>query len=646
MNRKIFTSLLCILLSLFMAFAAGCARKTPEVTESAQKSPLENTLHDVTVTDSQREFVVNAGKENASTQYKLLVGNGIAKLRAANFISTTLSTATGASFAIVEYDPEGELAFGRESKYIAIGCDELFADAGQSMPDADLGFAGYYIVSYGDSVFIQADLDYGYQLGALAFLRAAVGYDMIDEDCLVFDKSGETLPDMRIAERPDFDFRNYTNWMTDNKLYGMGYDTSVSFMGVNGVGFHNCHQYLPPDKYYNSADPENYHPKWYSENSTYRQLCYTAHGDAQEYQAMLEASFEVLKKTVDENPEKNIVTFTQLDAPYCCECSACNAVVAKDGSISATIIRFMNDLDDMLQEYLNGERTVILCFFAYHTSLEAPSTTVEEDPTLKCNPNVCVIIAPISANYTIALDEGMNEAYAEGFSEWSHYADKIMAWVYECNYHWYLYPYNTYSSMVDTYYFLKQNNAFYIYNEGQRINKNVPCFGKFKEYLDAKAQFDVTVNYNDLEEKFFSNYFLDAADVMKDLFDQIVQWETYLETESSFGLDGGIYQEVADEKYWPRGLIESWLGLIDEAYEKVEHYKNEDAALYAKLCKRINIESIFMRFVQCTILSYTYSADALQQMRQSFKEDCAELSIVEYREHEGELTALYSSWGI
>ena len=644
--KKILISFACIVLSVFMAFAAGCASKTQENVESAQKAPLENTLHKVTVTDTDREFIVNPGSTGASTQYRLLVGDGIAKLRAANYISTTLNGGTVATLSIVEYDDGEEISFSRDSKYIVIGCDTLFEEAGQSMPEDDLGFSGYYIVSYGNSVFLQANMDYGYQLGSLAFLRAVVGYDMIDEDCIVFEKSGATLPDMEIIEKPDFDFRNYTNLMTDNKLYGMGYDLGVSYMGVNGVAFHNCHQYLPPSKYYNAADPENYHPKWYSENSTYRQLCYTAHGDAQEYDAMLDAAFEVLRQTVDANPDKNIVTFTQLDAPYCCECAACNAVVAKDGSISATIIRFMNDLDDMLQEYLAGERTVILCFFAYQTSLEAPTTTVEEDPSLKMNPDVCVIIAPISANYTISLDEGLNQAYADGFSKWSAFADKIMAWVYECNYHWYLYPYNTYSSMLDTYYFLKQNNTFYIYNEGQRINKNVPCFGKFKEYLDAKAQFDVTVNYNDLEEKFFSNYFLDAADVMKDLFDQIVQWETYLETESSFGLDGGIYEEVADEKYWPRGLIESWLGLIDEAYEKVEHYKNEDAALYEKLCTRIKLESIFMRFVQCTILSYTYSADTLQQMRQSFKEDCAELGIVEYREHEGELTALYSSWGI
>ncbi|MBO6263125.1 MAG: DUF4838 domain-containing protein [Clostridia bacterium] len=631
--------------------SSGGNEQPIEVVETTKKEPLPNALHKVYKTDKGRVLVKNAGTDQATTEYKILVPDDLEKQKAANMISVFLQMDSGAQFDVAIYD-SGDMSFkfDENSKYIAVGCTELFDKVGLEMPEDDLKYSGYYIKSYGQSVFIEAPRAYGFQTGAIGFLKAVVGYDMLDEDCVVFENDGSYLPDLEVIEAPDFDFRNWTNWMTTTKLYRMGYSQNYSsIIDTNGSSMHNCLEYLPTSLYLNPSDPENYHPAWYSENGRYRQLCYTAHGDAEEYEKMQLACLDVIKEAVAADLNREIVTLTQEDYAFRCECPACSAVVEKDGSISATLIRFMNDLEDKISAYMKeigDDRQIVLCFFAYHTSLNAPTTPVSEDPSLKLNDNVCVIIAPISAKYTIPLDEGVNEPFAENFERWGEYATKIMAWVYECNYHHYLYPYNSYSSMVDTYYFLKKNNTFFIYNEGQRKNKNVPCFGKFKEYLCAKAQFDVTVDYRDLEKKFFENYFLDAAQPMKDLYDQITAWETNIETDPSYGLDGGIYEEYADEKFWPKMLTESWLKLIDEAYEKIAHFELEDPTLYKKLVKRIKIESIFMRYLECTLYAYSYSPEELKEIRTSFCNDCIELDIFDYREHDGDMSVIFAGWGL
>lgn len=623
------------------------------VTDSLVRGGLDNTLHKVNVTATNRAFA-----SNAATEYKILAdGTNNYTVRAASFMAGQLAAATDAEFKVELYRQGDENPITKDAKYIVIGCKALFADCGLTMPADDLGPAGYYIRSYGNSVFIEVKMNDGYQMGTLAFLREVVGYDMIAHDTVVYEKDGSTLPDMEITERPDYDYRNMTNWMTEDGKYGMGYNYQSIFTYISQDGgqtnrsaIHNIFHYLPTEKYLKD------HPEWYSSNSTHRQLCYTAHGDSEEYGLMQDAMLEVMLKCVLAQPDQNVVTVTQEDAAVCCDCEECSKVVEKDGSISATIIRYMNDLDKKFQAALTEyaeethteRRTVQLAFFAYQTSYNPPSTPVSEDPTLKCSPNITVFIAPIYARYVNSFYEEENRVYADTVRAWSEYTDNIMAWVYETNYHHYMFPYNTYSSMVDTYYFFKQQGANIIYNEGQRFSENVTCFGKLKEYLDAKAQFDVTVSYKECKDKFFQNYYGAAADIMEQYYNELRQWETYLESVADYGLGGGIYEEIGlttTPHYWPKEMLEDWLALMDKAKKSVAYLELESPALYRKLVKHIDIETLFPKYALCTLHESSYTASALLEMRREFKALGDELGLLQQEEHDY-ITTIYKQWGL
>lgn len=626
---------------------------TGTISDRYERGEITNTLHKVSVTPTNRTFVANAGTAMASTEYQILVEDDSYALRAGSYIAGQLEAATGASFKVSKYVEGDALAVTQSSKLIVLGCRDLFLSAGLSMPADELGPAGYYIKSYGDAVFIEVKSFDGYQLGALAFLRELVGYDMIAHDTVVYDKNGATLPDMEIIERPDFDYRNYVNWMTDTGLYGMGFNYKSLFTYISQDGgktdkraVHNIFYYLPTAKYLAE------HPEWYSGDA--KQLCYTAHGDPEEYELMQQTMLDVMVECVLNQPEQGVVTVTQEDIATCCDCDACKDALDADGSISGTIIRYMNDLDEKFQAALQAyadatgteKRSVQIAFFAYHSSYNPPKTSVEDDPTLKCSPNITVFIAPIFATYVKSFYDEENRVYAELIKKWSEYTDNIMAWVYETNYHHYMFPYNTYSSMVDIYYFMKQQGANIIYNEGQRWSENVTCFGKLKEYLDSKAQFDVTIDYEETKDKFFESYYGAAAPIMEEYYNELRQWEMQLEANPDNGLGGGIYEEIAKAKFWPATLLENWLDKMDKAYKAVAYLELQDPELHARLVKHIKIETMFPKFALCTLHEASYTSTQMHEMRVAFMNDAMELGLVDYREHDGKFDTLFSAWGL
>lgn len=623
------------------------------ISDKLERGEIDNALHKVNVTESTKTFA-----KNSETEYKILADNSNSyAIRAATFISAQLKSATGANFKVELYNSGEEIAITKDSKYIVIGCKHLFEDCRLTMPEEKLGPAGYYIRSYGDAVFIEVEMNDGYQMGAIAFLKAVVGYDMIAHDTVVYEKDGATLPEMEIIERPDYDYRNMTNWMTDEGKYGMGYNYQSIFTYISQDGgktdraaVHNIFKYLPMELYLKD------NPEWYSNNSTHRQLCYTAHGNTEKYELMQQTMLDVMMKCIIAQPDQSVVTVTQEDAPYCCDCDECTRVLEKDGSISATIIRYMNDLDEKLQAKLTEyaeetgteRRTIQLAFFAYHTSYNPPTTPVSEDPTLKCSPNITVFIAPIYARYVNSFYEEENRVYADTVQAWSEYTDNIMAWVYETNYHHYMFPYNTYSSMMDTYYFFKQNGANIIYNEGQRWSENVTCFGKLKEYLDAKAQFDVTVSYEECKDKFFKNYYGAAADIMEEYYNELRQWEMYLESVQDYGLGGGIYEEIGlttTPYYWPKEMLEDWLDKLEKAKKAVSYLELKNPELYEKLIKHIEIEELFPKYAICTLHEDSYTASEMLAMRKEFKVLGDKLGLIEHKEHDY-ITTIYKQWGL
>lgn len=611
---------------------------------------IEGMLHKVNVTPSNRVFT-----ENKKTEYKFVLGDRTgAILTAASFILSHVREATGAT---IEYAEAGTM-WSTSAKYIVLGDKAMYEAAGLTVPNDDIGPVGYYIKSAGDSVFIMAKNKEGYQLASIAFLREVLGYDMLSSDTVVYEKDGKTLPNMDIVERPDYDVRVFSNGgMSQGTAYGMGYTEDYGMIGVGGSMVHNSFKYLPPDKYL--AD----HEDWYSEvlasgKEELRQICYTAHGNEDSYEEMQETILDKMMECIIAEPDKTVISFTQQDVNGHCKCDACEELLDVYGVYSALILMFCNDLSEKLEvrleklaEETNTEkRDITLCFFAYHFS-EAPPVVKndkgEYEPIngLRCNDNVAVFIASIETYYYYSFWEEKNTLYAENMRKWTVLTDTILLWLYQLNAIEYLYPYDTWRTQIENYRFGKTVGAYYMFNQGQKNVTNYTGFTKLKEYIDAKALFDVNVKYNDVLDKYFKYYFRDAEKPMRQFFDEMQAWLVYLETEYYNELTGYIRDPIGQSRFWPQRMIEHWLELIDDAYASIEKYKKLDPDLYDSLHEHILLESIFPRYVMCTLHTGSMSADKLKEMRKRFYLDASELNITNVHEHLS-LSGTYESWGV
>ena len=686
--KRITATLLCIVSA---ACCFGCKEKETDAVLTSDNviHEVEGTLHKINVTERNVSFVTNG-----QTAYEIYIDTTNPSLSAAinksaSFVCEQVEKLTDAELPIFNEKPEG---LEESSKAIIYGYRDVMEAFGVSMPTDDIGNSGYYVKTVGNIVFIQANGSDGYRMGGLAFLRAALGYDMLSEDCVYFEKDGSKMPNIDIIEKPDFDYRQISNYYTTAEVYGMGMHAHTDiWIPVNGWDMHNTLYYVPTEIY--GAE----HPAWYREDKM--QVCYTAHGQKGEYEALLQAVFGVVKTRMAECPTLENISFTAMDGTGqdSCYCEACTEYHDLYGTPAATCIYFMNDLNKLVQAHIQENepgRVMNLTFFAYHDAEPAPverakrtdangnviwgealtdangnyiplkryardeegafikdangEYVYETDENgnyvyLKCDKNVSPWLAPIYSKFTSSFYSEKNKTYAQNVALWYTVSEDVYVWLYGTNFCYYLFPYNTWSPVVETYRYLKECGVKYAWNQAQDKNEST-AFAHLKDYIDSKFMLNVNADYKEVVDNYFERYYLEAAPYMQSMFNLEQAQSAYLE-QTIPTISGGIYDDIGLAEYWPRLLIEEMLGMIDNAYKAVEKYKTTDVKLYNNLVRRIKQESIFPRYVQCMYYGAYYSN--IYDLRKQFRDDWNELGFSIYRETGGDMQSVFTNdWGL
>lgn len=650
MNKKLSNLFLLSFasLSLFGCNNAGNEDTTPltpttpttEMEEHLQKG----TLHEVNVKEANRPFI-----QNKKSDYKIYyeAGNEFAQ-KAATFMAAQIEMATGFLLPVMERPTEVT-----DDHFILLGDSAYQASKNIPVSDKDIGTSGYQIYTKDNAAYIRVGGQLGFQQAAIAFLKQTIGYNRYSAKIVTYTRDAATLPDMDIVERPDFDFRTQSNKVETSTSYEMGFLTLAEtfYMDNETQPFHNSFNYLPPTKYKDS------HPDWYSNKGN--QICYTAHGNETEYNAMLDEVYNGMVSRLKKNATVGAMTFSIEDNPDACNCEACQANAAKYGADSGSVVKFINALDDKVQAYLEGEakktntpkRELNLLFFAYHRT-EKPCVTKNADgsftPNSKdviCNPHVGPYIAPISACFTKSFYNEDNSDYADSIKGWGALSNKLYIWLYETNFSHYLYPLNSYSTMIESYRFAYENHGMYMFNEGQHNQGATTSFGRFKEYFNSVSLFDVNTDYNTIVNDFFENYFAEGGVAMKRYFQELQEQCAYIEQTYSYDINGTIYNNIAQQQYWPKKLLDRWNGYIEEAKEAILPYQKSNRVLYEALEDNIILESIFPRYALLNHYSGKYSADTLMALRRSFKKDCQRVNVTKLNENQ-DMDSVFSSWGL
>lgn len=650
-----FKKAICLMLCLILPTAvSGCNKNLISYTPAG----------DVTEKGTHEETIAETGKfiaKNGVSDYSIVVPADVDSNTtfAASELQSFLKDAGGAYIPVIT---DSGLIFDENSKYLSVGDTVIAATAGISFDISELGNNGAYIRTVGNSVIIGGATGIGNINAVYEFLARTIGYETFTSLTTTFIKSDKIpLLNLTVKEIPDIEWR-VGAW---GSMSGFGGDAvnnrrlrlntaSDLFMGPNGLYWHNTFTYLPKDKYLNNSDNSLNHPKWYADNGA--QLCYTAHGDEKEYQAMCETIFGTVKELVKSRPDTAAVSITIQDTSEWCACEACAKEKEKYGNTApaATVIKLTNRISEMLDEWIKTndegvprDRVVKVVFFAYVNCIYAPvvrnadGTYSPIDQEVVCAENVVPFYAPLGANHTKPFTHSANDQFRDLAEQWLTLADDMYLWLYQTNFYNYLFPYNSINAMPETYRYFSEKGASAMFNQGQTNNANYTAFHELKVYLNGKLGWNAYLNLGELIDNYFANVFGAGAESMKQYYYSLGVWLEYLQNHK--GLTSDVYFSIAKADYFPKPLLDGWYDLILKAEEAVLPLKNSDPERYRTIMQEINKESIFVRYALTNFYSGYYSKYELNEMRKSFISDVQDAGIAMFAEGMY-IDAAYGHW--
>lgn len=648
----------CVTVTSFLLCSCG---KKPD---SGNNVDVENIRAEHKVTNSLHkgvEDIPDTGKPfivDGASEYKIVASNygshKNAVAKAAGFISSHINSATGVALEVI--DGDSDIEWSSSAKLVVVGSEKLQQAAGFRKTADDIGLTGYQIQTVGNSVFVWADGDNGYNLAALALLRVLVGYDCLDLDTYIYTKDGSYLPEMDIVERPDFDYRVDQTLYTvaAPRAYSMGFNQGEPYMTADPC--HTSFYFLPP-KVYESENKDwfsNQRCNFVDDQDNYlvhaAQLCYTAHGKPEELKKMQELiADQIMYLTLEKYPDRNLVTVGQQDEDVVCNCDSCTAVVDKYGSIAAAIIPFINGIDDIVQSRLKAyaeehnqpvKETNIL-FLSYQSTRFAPKF----DDSLKFNDHVGVLICSSKTRYSYTFWDDINVVDKEQTEKWQPFGN-VYYFYYEINSNNYFVPCNTFRACVENYRFAKINNGRLMTSMGNWKTPYTSSFTAFKSYLNSRLWFNVNYDYVDLEKTFFDNYYGDGGVYMKKFFDEMTSYMDYMRDSGNADFNGVVVNEFTyTAKYWPIKMLQRWNNYCDLALKEIEKTKALNDGTYEALHDRILLETLFPRYIICKYHAAKFSETEIASMRKAFYEDTQYFNLTHESQYET-FESLWKVWGL
>ena len=99
------------------------------------------------------------------------------------------------------------------------------------------------------------------------------------------------------------------------------------------------------------------------------------------------------------------------------------------------------------------------------------------------------------------------------------------------------------------------------------------------------------------------------------------------------GFTGYVTETVLLQRnYFPQGILNEWMGYLNEAQEVIKPLEKTDPALYKLLNDRILLETISIRYLTIELYSIYYSTEENEMMLTTLKNDALRLGVVQFNE--------------
>ena len=623
-------------LAVFMSFmiiisCVGCRESSENTgdkdgtyaTYNPSYGKVEGTTHERIVEETSKKFIAN----NA-TEYKIIIATnaGTYVEKAVAQFKSIIYEATGVSLQTVKSD---SVEYDETAKYISLGTNNFLDSAQLEFDYEKLGSQGYEIVTKGDAIFV-GGTDKGVYFGVLDLLNILVDWDMLTSKYYHVNKNVTEIPLYKfdIKEVPDIEYRMapFGSVFSDRTACELMRLTPDGDVFMKNANTHSSLNIVTLE------DNKASHPKWFSKDEL--QLCYTAGGDSEEYDALINYAVEQCKKIVDNDQDNDTLSFSQMDYNVWCDCSGCLKIINKYGTKAATQILFINDVAEKLIPWAENKyphREIILDILAYHQAEVAPTVYKNGKyelvaPEMKLHDSIQLMVAPVNSDFISGVFADNNISLKNIFLSWQPVTSRYSVWSYDSYFgSGYLAPYDSWGATPDFIKFVVSLNTRVIFPEGaynQRRNSN---FDNLKTYIYSKILWNANLDTQEIIDEYFDKLYRDASQTMKNAY---FNMRAELNRHTLMGRDGSIWTvTIADSKYFSKSYLTGQIKMIEKAFGDVKKYKDTDIEFYNMVCDEITLETIGHRWMLIHIYNGLFSNTELKEFAKALLDDMERLDI-------------------
>lgn len=382
-------------------------------------------------------------------------------------------------------------------------------------PDTSLAEEEFTITTQGQRLVIAGGGKRGVLYGCYALLEDVLGFRWYTSRITkVPKKRTVVVGPLAIHDKPALEYREpfYTeaferDWAVRNRTNGhhQKLDETVGGRVAYGKFFvHSFNGLVDPEIYFDS------HPEYFSLIDGKRmkgeyQLCLTNPD-------VLRISIESVRRWIKETPEATIMSVSQNDVYFSCQCEACQAVEKEEGAASGPVLRFVNAVADAIApDYPH----ILIDTLAYQWTESTPRF-------VRPRPNVRIRLAPIYACFSHPLDgcEANTEAFAN-LKAWGEITHQLYVWHYSTNFANYLQPFPNLNEVIRDIQLFKQHGAVGLFYEGGYAPGGCCAQSELESFLMAKLMWDPERPAQPIIADFLQGVYGKAAPYMKRWLDLI-----------------------------------------------------------------------------------------------------------------------------
>lgn len=442
------------------------------------------------------------------------------------------------------------------------------------------------------------------------------GYELLESiGCRFFTFDCEKIPvitDLEINinkhEKPAFEFRDtdyagitrHSKFATISRINGRWTDIPEMLGGSirYALGAHSFAR-LVPHKEYRDTHPEYfsfYNGRRQNVENDHWQLCLT---NPDLVDIVVKNAREILKA----NPDKKILSISQNDNPYNCQCENCLKSDKEEGSPVGTLIKFVNRVAEILEPEFPDVTFDIL---AYHYTRPASKKT-------QTRHNVCVRLCASRTCYSHPFDkcddrtraqkhpDGKETLFIEDLIEWSKVCNRLYVWDYMSNFPLYPLPFANWRVLQPNLKSMHKYNVKGVFEEANCAANGGVDFNELRTYLLCKLMWNPDCDIDKHRQEFMQYFYGDAAKYLDEYLNMICD---FVEKEN--------YHLYIQDTKRPDYLSDELLVKYNELFDKAEKSVAGDGIRLSRVQKaRLSIR--FVDIFWNEILNGNYNAEKINQ---------------------------------